>query len=297
MGDRKNKLQEKNKLAALDKELNELENEYGLLCSRVKELEEDVEDTEGDIQNRIEQIDRRTEELMSQNEKIKALDDEKEELKLKLSGEIPDDSGEQLNDLMNQLQSEQQYGSRPKNSSEAVMGDLAKMAQLMSRMQLRAESMKKSDNMMMAEEEVLLNEMDSKKSESVVNQVRVWYGHTSCLFKITDNHTFKMLLDEVLTYWSLEPAKNVLVNESNFVWPLNATIREVLGSSPTNTKIKVRNREAEAEAKFSWVSHAAKIESDRKVDEDTEKAEQMVLKLLESEEKETAETVATTEES
>ena len=105
MGDRKNKLQEKNKLAALDKELNELENEYGLLCSRVKELEEDVEDTEGDIQNRIEQIDRRTEELMSQNEKIKALDDEKEELKLKLSGEIPDDSGEQLNDLMNQLQS------------------------------------------------------------------------------------------------------------------------------------------------------------------------------------------------
>ena len=174
--------------------------------------------TEGDIQNRIEQIDRRTEELMSQNEKIKALDDEKEELKLKLSGEISDDSGEQLNDLMNQLQSEQQYGSRPKNSSEAVMGDLAKMAQLMSRMQLRAESMKKSDNMMMAEEEVLLNEMDSKKSESVVSQVRVWYGHTSCLFKITDNHTFKMLLDEVLTYWSLEPAKNVLVNESNFVW-------------------------------------------------------------------------------
>ena len=170
MGDRKNKLQEKNKLAALDKELNELENEYGLLCSRVKELEEDVENTEGDIQNRIEQIDRRTEELMSQNEKIKALDDEKEELKLKLSGEIPDDSGEQLNDLMNQLQSEQQYGSRPKNSSEAVMGDLAKMAQLMSRMQLRAESMKKSDNMMMAEEEVLLNDMASKKSESVVNQ-------------------------------------------------------------------------------------------------------------------------------
>ena len=113
MGDRKNKLQEKNKLAALDKELNELENEYGLLCSRVKELEEDVENTEGDIQNRIEQIDRRTEELMSQNEKIKALDDEKEELKLKLSGEVTDDSGEQLNDLMNQLQSEQQYGSRP----------------------------------------------------------------------------------------------------------------------------------------------------------------------------------------
>ena len=49
------------------------------------------------------------------------------------------------------------------NSSEAVMGDLAKMAQLMSRMQLRAESMKKSDNMMMAEEEVLLNVRTQRK--------------------------------------------------------------------------------------------------------------------------------------
>ena len=40
MGDRKNKLQEKNKLAALDKELNELETEFNLLFSRVEELEE-----------------------------------------------------------------------------------------------------------------------------------------------------------------------------------------------------------------------------------------------------------------
>jgi hypothetical protein len=292
MGDRKNKLQEKNKLAALDKELNELETEFNLLYSRVEELEEDVKNTQGDIKNRVEQIGRKTEELMSQNEKIKALDDEKEELKLKLSGEVTDNSGEQLNELMNELQSARQYGTRPKNTSEAVMGDLAKMAQLMGRMQLRAETMKKTDDMMMAEEAILLNNSDTKRNEGVVNQVRVWFGHTSCLFKITDNHTFKMLLDEVLTYWSLEPAKNVLVNESNFVWPLNATIREVLAGSSSNAKIKVKNREAEAEAKFSWVSHAAKVESDRKVDEDAEEAEKLVLDLLQSEEKEKEQTIA-----
>jgi hypothetical protein len=291
MGDRKNKLQEKNKLAALDKELNELETEFNLLFSRVEELEEDVKNTNGDIKNRVEQIDRKTEELMSQNEKIKALDDEKEELKLKLSGEITDNSGEQLNDLMNQLQGARQYGTRPKNTSEAVMGDLAKMAQLMGRMQLRAETMKTTDDMMMAEEAVMLNDTDTKRNEGVLNQVRVWFGHTSCLFKITDNHTFKMLLDEVLTYWSLEPSKNVLVNESNFVWPLNATIREVLAGN-SNAKIKVRNREAEAEAKFSWISHAAKMETDRKVDEDAEEAEKLVLDLLQSEEKEAEETIA-----
>ena len=116
MGDRKNKLQEKNKLAVLDKELSELETEFNLLFSRVEELEEDVKNTNGDIKNRVQQIDRKTEELMSQNEKIKALDDEKEELKLKLSGEITDNSGEQLNDLMTQLQGARQYGTRPKNT-------------------------------------------------------------------------------------------------------------------------------------------------------------------------------------
>ncbi len=285
---RKNKLQEKNRIAVLEKERDELQGELSLLEERMLELQEDVQATDDDIKNRLEQIDRRSEELMSQNEKIKALDDEKLQLEKKLSGEVRDDSNQQLNLLMTELQAVSQEKARPKNSSEAVMGDLVTMAKLMSRMQSRAEMMK-GRNDMMGDEEAIMLESEGRKGSStggVLNEVRVWYGHTSCLFKVTENHTFKLLLDEVLTYWSLEPSKNVLVNESNFVWPLNASVREVLAGDTGDTKIKVWNREAEAEAKFNWVSNDSKMQEDRKVEELEQAQEKMVADLLNSEEKE-----------
>ena len=97
------------------------------------------------------------------------------------------------------------------------MGDLVAMAKLMGRMQNRAEAMKTSNDAMIDEEAMMIDHGGKDRIDIVLNEVRVWYGHTSCLFKISESHTFKLLIDEVLTYWSLEPSKNVLVNESNFV--------------------------------------------------------------------------------
>ena len=135
----------------MEKERDDLEGELNLLNERVKELLEDVDATDDDIKNRLEQIDRKSEELMSQNEKIKALDDEKEQLEKKLSGEVPINTDQQLNQLMKELEEANQSNARPKNSSEAVMGDLVAMAKLMGRMQNRAEAMKTSNDAMIDE--------------------------------------------------------------------------------------------------------------------------------------------------
>ena len=259
-----------------------------MLEERILELQEDVQATDDNIKNRLEQIDRRSEELMSQNEKIKALDDEKLQLEKSYPVRFEITLSQQLNLLMTELQEVSQEKTRPKNSSEAVMGDLVTMAKLMSRMQSRAEAMK-SKNDMMGDEEALMLETEQRKTSNkggVMNEVRVWYGHTSCLFKITENHTFKSLLDEVLTYWSLESSKNVLVNESNFVWPLNANVREVLGGETGDTKIKVWNRRAEAEAKFKWISNDTKMQEAKKAEELEQAQEKMMTDLLNSEEKE-----------
>jgi|EP00505_MAST-04D_sp_SCG-Rhode-Island_P003978 hypothetical protein len=277
---------EKNKIDAMEKERDDLEGELNLLNERVKELLEDVDATDDDIKNRLEQIDRKSEELMSQNEKIKALDDEKEQLEKKLSGEVPINTDQQLNQLMKELEEANQSNARPKNSSEAVMGDLVAMAKLMGRMQNRAEAMKTSNDAMIDEEAMMIDHGGKDRIDIVLNEVRVWYGHTSCLFKISESHTFKLLLDEVLTYWSLEPSKNVLVNESNFVWPLNASVREVLAGDSGETKIKVWNREAEAEAKFNWVSDDTNIAEVKQAEEVAQSHEKMILGLVDSEEKE-----------
>ena len=52
---RKNKLQEKNKIAVLEKERDELQGELSLLEERMLELQEDVQATDDDIKNRLEQ--------------------------------------------------------------------------------------------------------------------------------------------------------------------------------------------------------------------------------------------------
>ena len=113
--------------------------------------------------------------------------------------------------------------------------------------------------------------------QSELDQVRVWYNKTSCIFKITDSHTFRKLLDEVIMYWSLEPSKNVLVNAQNFIWPLNASVREVIGGLPggpdgPDSIIKVWNRNLRDRVTFdSWMMQEEKEEK-RRIEEDMQRS-------------------------
>ena len=195
---------------------------------KVEELKADIEHTKRDISSRDEQIERKTDQLMSQLQKIKAIDDEKARLiRLLEQSQIQRGSvnpKDKLQALMLAVSRMSQDGSQTSGES-AIMNDLADMARTSQRLMTRVKAVVPDGG----NGSNIGGGTGKNKNENgggELNKVKVWYNKTSCTFKVTDLHTFRDLLDEVIQYWSLQPAKNVLVNAQNFIWPLNASVRE-----------------------------------------------------------------------
>jgi hypothetical protein len=255
---------------------------------KVEELKADIEHTKRDISSRDEQIERKTDQLMSKLQKIKAIDDEKarllrllEQSQVQRGAINPKDKLQALMLAVQRMNSGVDGSGGGTTSGEtAIMNDLAEMARTSQRLMTRVRveggggTRDGSGNG---------RNGNNKRSVGELNIVKVWYNKTSCEFKVTDLHTFRDLLDEVIKYWSLQPSKNVLVNAQNFIWPLNASVREVIGALPEGKDdpgaiIKVWNRENTEKVTFDqWILHEEKIQKDR---EETEQQEQMQRAIL-----------------
>ncbi len=251
--------------------------------ARAEELKQDIKSTQRDIASRDEQILRKTEQLMTSMQKIKALDDEKARLARQLErghaaqgAERPQDKLQALMAAVNRQGSGDEDGQT--SGQDAIMRDIAKIARLTYQLTARVNASDgpgdgsgggrgKGNGR---------NSDGSPGAHGELDQVRVWYNKTSCIFKITDHHTFRKLLDEVIMYWSLEPSKNVLVNAQNFIWPLNASVREVIGGLPGGSDgpesiIKVWNRDLRERVTFdSWIMQEEKEEK-RRMEEDMQR--------------------------
>ena len=205
-----------------------LQDKASHMRRKVEELKADIEHTKRDISSRDEQIERKTDQLMSQLQKIKAIDDEKARLiRLLEQSQIQRGSvnpKDKLQALMLAVSRMSQDGSQTSGES-AIMNDLADMARTSQRLMTRVKAVVPDGG----NGSNIGGGTGKNKNENgggELNKVKVWYNKTSCTFKVTDLHTFRDLLDEVIQYWSLQPAKNVLVNAQNFIWPLNASVRE-----------------------------------------------------------------------
>ena len=285
------------KLKKLNEKRDNLSDKAANLRSKVDELKDDIDHTKRDIQSRDEQIERKTDQLMSQLQKIKAIDDEKARL-LRLLAKSQEQRGnvnpkDKLQALMLAVQRMNSSGGGDGNGSSsgesAIMNDLAEMARTSQRLmtRVRAVAPGRGGANGSGSSNDGSNGSSSGGANNVgggeLNRVKVWYNKTSCTFKVTELHTFRDLLDEVIQYWSLQPSKNVLVNAQNFIWPLNASVREVIGALPEGKDdpsaiIKVWNRDHRDTVTFDqWIMREEKLQKDREENEQHQKLQQAVL--------------------
>lgn len=261
--------------------------------ARAEELKKDIEHTRRDIASRDEQILLKTEQLMTCLQKIKSLDDEQSRLSRQLErhhlakgAQRPQDKLQALMEAVNRKGTEGDLNG-PGSAEDAIMRDIAKIARLTYQLTARVNI---TDNSPLGSKDSNHHRLGGStraggelSDRAELDEVRVWYKKTSCIFKITDQHTFRKLLDEVIMYWSLEPSKNVLVNAQNFIWPLNASVREVIGSLPggshgSESIIKVWNRDFKEKVTFnSWILKEEKKEKHRKEEDMKRKLEYDVV--------------------
>jgi hypothetical protein len=227
-----NSSSDKAKLAKLREKRDGLQDKAAQMRKKVEELKGDIEHTKRDIQSRDEQIERKTDQLMSQLQKIKAIDDEKARLLRLLEKGQEERSSINPKDKLQALMLAVQRinsgvdGSGGTSGDSAIMSDLADMARTSHRLLTRVRAVGEEGGVSLGGGGKRRSGASSgdQASSSELNKVKVWYNKTSCTFKVTDLHTFRDLLEEVIQYWSLQPSKNVLVNAQNFVWPLNASV-------------------------------------------------------------------------
>jgi len=286
---------DKIKLKALTEKRDTLSDKAANMRVKVAELKVDIDHTKRDIQSRDEQIERKTDQLMSQLQKIKAIDDEKARL-LRLLAKSQEQRGninpkDKLQALMLavQRQNSSAEGAGGAGSGEsAIMNDLAEMARTSQRLMTRVRAVGSGRGNSTGGGGGGNGSGGSGPGGKAsgggeLNRVKVWYNKTSCTFKVTELHTFRDLLDEVIQYWSLEPSKNVLVNAQNFIWPLNASVREVIGALPDGKDdpsaiIKVWNRDQRDTVTFDqWILHEDKLQKDREESEQHRKLQSAVL--------------------
>lgn len=86
---------------------------------------------------------------------------------------------------------------------------------------------------------------------------------SQCSFVVSPKHSFEELLLDAVSYWSLEPTKHVLVNESKVMWPSTANVRDAVRSFAAQNMgakpmLRLYNREREVAKKFAWLEGRAK---------------------------------------
>ena len=261
----KARLEEKTKENKLKGQLSTLTFEIESRSHEIEALEREIESTTLDITNRDEQISRINESLMEKLQVIRALDDEMNDLEQKLA--LPEERETKGQETSARQRSQMRVNAIAQGSGgaeEELSSELGKIAGTLARLGTLqqgpfGDGMGGTMGGMIGGGDDFDDEIGAASN---FNEVHVIYKSDSCNFKLVQGHTFKQLLGEVVTYWSLDPRKHVLVNESNCVWPSNALVHALLGQYKAQHKkfpvVKLFNREAEKRAVFDWSTRGTK---------------------------------------